>query len=245
MAIKNPQPKKSTPKPKAVPQTSTSDTTENEQLPVDQTADESTQAEEQVSTTETTEETSTDQSVEKTETQEGNTNAAPQVEDKAGVQDESVKSKFAEHIESLRQKDSEFNNIINGFENYIAKMKPGIPFIGKEKEGALLQYTFWKLLKYVIEGTSDTNFKKAWSLVLAYFHNDETGVFGERYVFRFAEYWNWSKDELDGFQRLVNLIRISANPETRSKIKSKVDVQRSVEKGINPDAANRIIGFYN
>lgn len=134
-------------------------------------------------------------------------------------------------------------SLIASLDRYLTKMKPGMPV--NPDEGARNQYMLWRTIQGVIENSSTEEFKKLWYIVLTYFNNYKTEAFGERYVFRFSEYWVQSEEELKAFQRILNLIILTADSKTRTKSLSQVSIPRTLEEGFSELGRQRILSFYN
>ena len=132
--------------------------------------------------------------------------------------------------------------VINELEQYIARMKPGMPVDGDK--GAKAQYGLWHTLRKILETMPQEEFKNLWMLVMLYFHQHREGVFHERYVFRFSEFWNWSEKDLTAFQRILNLLKLTANPATRNAALKQVNLERSLADGISEEARQRLVTLY-
>lgn len=133
-------------------------------------------------------------------------------------------------------------SLVVALENYIRDMAPGIPM--DSDKGARFQHTLWKSISYIAEQIPVEEFKKCWSLLLAFFHEYRKGVFHERYVFRFSEFWIWSEDELNAFQRVLNLIKLTTDSTTRNTELRHVDIDRTLSVGFSDEARQRIVNFY-
>lgn len=134
-------------------------------------------------------------------------------------------------------------SLVANLERYMEKMKPGMPV--NNDEGARNQYQLWRTIQSVIENSSPEEFNKLWYIVLVYFKNFRTGALGERYVFRFSEYWIQSEEDLATFQRILNLIILTADPSTREKNLKQVSLPRTLEKGLTDFGRQRLLSFYN
>lgn len=132
--------------------------------------------------------------------------------------------------------------LISAIEKYMVDMQPGKPVGGDA--GARFQYMFWKTLSEVIEQSNQEEFKKSWNIILAYFNQFKTGVFHDKYVFRFAEFWAWNEGELNAFQRILNLIKLTCNPAERQVGLKQVSLERSLAEGFSDDGRQRILTFY-
>lgn len=164
----------------------------------------------------------------------------PVVEDvapKATVQEEIKEAISANHV------DQATSALIHALDTYMTKMAPGVPM--DDKTGAANQWGLWKTIHNVIErSTSEESFKKCWFILLKYFAIEGKTAFSDRYVFRFAPHWTQSTDDLDLFQRILNLLILTANHETRSEKVKEVSLERTFEKGLSEEGRNRLIGFY-
>lgn len=132
--------------------------------------------------------------------------------------------------------------LVNALESYLRGMAPGT--IIDADVGARHQYNLWQALRNVVQSSPDGEFNRLWNMVLAFAHQHRQGVFGDRYVFRFSESWRYDLDELDAFQRLLNLINLTANQAEREKGLRNVDLTRSLDKGFNEHGRARLVSFY-
>lgn len=133
-------------------------------------------------------------------------------------------------------------SLCNVLETYIERMAPLKPI--SPEEGARAQYSLWKALSTLLENGPDNEFKKLWELILKYFDNYKDGVFGDRYIYRFSQNWTWAKTENEAYIRLLNLIKVSANPITRSMALRQVNLDATMQVGFSEMAKNRLISFY-
>ncbi len=132
--------------------------------------------------------------------------------------------------------------VIDSIESYIDKMAVGKPI--NNDSGAKQQYNLWKLISNIIESSSNEEFNKLWNILLAYFKEYEKGVFADRYVFRFSEYWSWSIKDLNALQRILNLIKVTCDNSKRSVNVGKVDLNRTLAEGFSEEGRGRVISFY-
>lgn len=176
---------------------------------------------------------------------------APAVVDQ-GVQDTQPKvdveqpvavSKFQSKIDAMKTGGTQAQKIlIASLEKYITDMAPGKPIANDA--GARNQYNLWKAISFVVETAPVDEFKKLWNILLSFFEEHKNGVFGDRYVFRFSEYWLWSQHELNGLHRVLNIIKLTSNPAERAKGLKQVSLDRSLTEGFSDDARQKIITFY-
>lgn len=152
-------------------------------------------------------------------------------------------SDFDQLISSLKLKGtSEEKSLIHTIEMYIESMKPGKPV--RSVEGAQSQYTLWMALFNVIHNAPSSQFKSLWNIVLGFFVKHEKGALGECYYNRFSEMWKYDTNQLTAFQRLLNLISLTANPATREVGLRQVNLDVTLSKGFSEDGRNRLIAFY-
>ena len=140
-------------------------------------------------------------------------------------------------------KTIEEEQLIKGLEKYLEAMKPGSGIRGEV--GVNQQYALWKLINEIINvSQTPSQFKTLWNILLKFADEHKEGVFNMRYINRFAEHWAWSREELLGYQYIVNLIMLTANPATRAIGLRQVDIHKSLSSGFNEEARQAIIGFY-
>jgi len=132
--------------------------------------------------------------------------------------------------------------VIAEIETYLDRMRPGRPLSGDV--GASYQFSFWMTLSKIVHRMPHDEFKNLWSLVLSYFHQYRDGAFSDRYIYRFAEFWSQPEKQLNAYQRLVNLIKVTADPLTRERGLRQVSMERTLSEGFDEAARQRIIGFY-
>lgn len=152
-------------------------------------------------------------------------------------------SDFQIHVNHMKTTGSAtVRSLILSLESYMLAMAPGKPISGAD--GHLQQYTLWKVIYNLAHRCPQEEFKAAWSLLLAFFNEYKDGVFEERYIFRFSEEWNKTRPELVGFQRVINLLKVTANPSTRNQSLKQVDLNRNLADGFTEEGRQRIVAFY-
>ncbi len=126
---------------------------------------------------------------------------------------------------------------------YVIDMAPRVPLT--EKLGAMNQYTLWKTIEGVLDNEDFNTFNEEWNLLLKYFLDYKDAAFSPIMVFRFAEYWEWSEDELKQLQNLINIIHLTFDPSTRAVGLKQVDFELAFNAGFNDRAKQNITQFYN
>ena len=156
---------------------------------------------------------------------------------------EAVENSFADRINQIRETGSaSVKALIHSFDTYFDILAPGKTVDGDR--GARAQYAFWRALYVVIHNAPQSEFKQLWNIVLAYFNNHAEGIFHSRYVFRFSEHWSASEVELTAFQRLLNLIHLTADSQTRAVGLKQVDLDRTLGVFFTDEDRQRLISFY-
>lgn len=174
--------------------------------------------------------------------------AAPRVEQRA-VQDntKTAKQNFTnidDYITSLKETGTvSQKNLIAALEKYLEDMRPRKPILSEK--GAEFQYQFWKTLQAVAEHSSNEEFKSLWTIILAYFDKYQEEAFHYRYVNRFSEYWSHDVDELSAYQRLINLIKLTAVPKERALGLKQINLNLSLGLVFSEQARQKITNFYN
>lgn len=152
-------------------------------------------------------------------------------------------SDFLSKVEEMKVSGTSAQKIlIASIEKYLNDMAPG-----KQVEvnaGARSQYSLWKAISYVVETAPAEEFKKLWSILLAFFEEYKDKAFHDRYVFRFSEYWLWPLTELNGLHRIINIIKLTSNAKERAKGLKQVDLDRSLAEGFSDEARQKLISFY-
>lgn len=167
------------------------------------------------------------------------TGAAPVVEEK---KTETV-TDFASLISKLSA-DSTPNqkSLLRSLAIYMEKLAPG-KFVEGD-DGARAQYTFWRAIRFIIEDAPQEEFRRLYSILLAYFQHHKDAIFHERYIFRFSEFWHQDPQELAMFQAILNIIKLTCNPDERAKGLKQVSLARSLDTGYSEQGRQRIMTFY-
>lgn len=124
--------------------------------------------------------------------------------------------------------------------SYLNAMAPGKPM--PVKTGAANQYTLYKMLSNVCNMVD--GFNVCWNELLKIFNENKKGALAERYVFRFAEELPGTKEEHEAFFRLLNLLILTADPETRKENLKQVSLYKTTQDGFTETARNNINQFY-
>jgi hypothetical protein len=146
-------------------------------------------------------------------------------------------------FEQMRQTGTVYEKMtMASLDAYKNNMTPGLPV--SPDAGARQQYNLWKLLEALVEASPEAEFKKLWSVTLAFIHGNINGVFNDRYVYRFADQWVWGLGELNAFQRLLNLATTTANSATRKNDLRRVSIDKTLAEGFSEKAKQRLGNYY-
>jgi hypothetical protein len=151
---------------------------------------------------------------------------------------------FQDFVDKIAKEGSTHSQIIsNVLQNYIEVMKPGAPV--DAATGGRQQVILWRGLLNMINRAGQ-DFNEAFNVVLAYFreHGSEKKVLGEHYVCRFANSMQQlSKEELDSFWLLLNLLRTIVRSNTRAEALRQIDLGRTITSVYTEEGRARLTQF--
>jgi len=127
-------------------------------------------------------------------------------------------------------------------QQYLVDMAPRVPL--DVKIGATNQYTLWKTIEIVLNSPDYDSFQTDWRLILKYFNENYDKAFAPRYVFRFAEFWEWSEDDLGQLQAIINIIHLTANPDERTTGLKQVDFELVFQLPFTEIAKQNLMRFF-
>lgn len=162
----------------------------------------------------------------------------------ATAEKQQPESQLTKIIERINEAGTSLEkNLLFTFNEYIKKMAPKVRVLGDD--GARQQYMLWLTIRNVVNDSPNNEFKSLWNTILSFFNEYKEGVFAETHVFRFSEFWQWDKKELDAFQRIVNLIKLTADPKSRATNLRQIDMNRALVFPINDTGRTRLLSFYS
>ncbi len=130
--------------------------------------------------------------------------------------------------------------ILNTLLQYEKIMKPKTPIdknIGGQQQTALYQA--------IIRAAQDkTNFNKNWEIILSRFSTNPNNVYGIQYCYRFLDRMQGSKLDVSLYSRLINLINLTAKPETRVINLRRVSVEKTLANVSSENIRSNILGYY-
>lgn len=130
-----------------------------------------------------------------------------------------------------------YQNILD----YITNMAPRKPV--SPDEGSRHQVRLYRSLVSIFNNL-DNDFNLIFGSVLSVFNEHKDGVFHESRVFRFFDTMALSKDERDSFQRLLNLIKLTAEPKGRTLALKQINLNATLEF-ITEKGKQKVLKFFN
>jgi hypothetical protein len=149
-------------------------------------------------------------------------------------------SPLADKINHLRENgSSEMKSIIfllDQYKNDMSPLKPQTNHLEGSKKQANLYNIIMRILRKPLG-----EFKEYFDMYLNYFYLNKDDVFGERYVHRFQEDLTvfLTLEQIDSFNRLIDLSRQYCDPATRNKPKPQISLEKSFTN-LNGDAVNNL-----
>ena len=125
---------------------------------------------------------------------------------------------------------------------YMENMKPKRPI--NPTDGARHQVTLYRSLTRAINSLGD-DFPLVFTTILRLFNEHSNGVFGDAYIFRFMEVIALPEADRKAFQRLVNMIKNTADPKTRAHSLKFTDLHKSMEFGLTEQGRSNLLTYFN
>lgn len=153
---------------------------------------------------------------------------------------------FAERREKARTSPNEtLRGYVAFLDSYEKAMAPSVP--ASVDVVIRQQRLLWDQLRYIVESSPADQFRETWSFILNSFNAlrgqpGSEGLLHETYVFRGADLWKQSPEQLLSFQQLLNLIGLTRAAKDRANYKN-----FSFEKNLRvlSDAGRqRLLSFY-
>lgn len=151
-------------------------------------------------------------------------------------------SRYDQLLANLQAKgQDETKIVINGLLNYAKKMDPKKPM--SPAQGVMHQFELASTLRYALNAEPEV-FKEAWQFILAFAKEHANGVFHIRHINRFPEQWQWGEEQLRAFLCIINIISLTADPQTRATGLKQVHLGRSMQVGFSERAQQNVLSFY-
>lgn len=137
------------------------------------------------------------------------------------------------------------NNLVKSTQvdliSYIEAMDPKKPI--NPKEGGRWQYSLFTIIRNTLNTDDQELFNQLWNSILIEAYKQKDAVFSENFVFRFPAEWPGTSNEYTSFRRLITLINMSANPQTRRQEVANLNIQKVTEFLTQAQHA-KIVNFY-
>lgn len=154
-----------------------------------------------------------------------------------------VAATFESYIEAMKAAGNLGTKAFISFlDDYVTSMNPARRMT--DDVGSQHQMRLWGYISTVVEKTSGEEFTTNWRILLAYANQHAAGVFNPRYVYRFSPAWTRGEDSLNAFNRIIDLVLMTANPATRAEKLRRVALDRALHTSVSPEASQRIVAFY-
>lgn len=133
------------------------------------------------------------------------------------------------------------DNLLTRLKNYTAAMKPGQPI--DAAQGAIHQTYLWQTIKWVLSKERG-EFAMLYSELLGYILQNRTGVFSERYVYRFFEQLRMSTPDRRNFERVLHLLLATCDPKSRQIALRQIDFKTALSGIADNQIHQRVVGYY-
>lgn len=152
-----------------------------------------------------------------------------------------VSADFSSLIAKEKQQGSANSiGLISYLETYVDRMAPGRitsnDVIQKQQEG------LYDYMVHVIERAPTNEFKRLWSIFIAFAGAYKSGAFSPVYYSRGAKDWKRDPVQFTNLTNLLNLLQASA--DDMSVVNEQVNVNSVMAKGFSEEGRGRMIGFY-
>ena len=108
--------------------------------------------------------------------------------------------------------------------------------------GAAHNFKLWRLISTTLNLTQD--FKICWKVLLDAFNQNKNGAFKETMLMRFMEQMQGNPEDHSNYLKMVNLMVLTCNPETRKEGLTKVSLYKTMQDNFSDTARNNINNFY-
>ena len=111
------------------------------------------------------------------------------------------------------------------------------------EDGSRAQVALYRTLTGIINNLGE-DFNVVFAAVLAEFDNHRDGVFHETHAFRFMETVNLQERDRKVFQRLLNLMKHTADVKGREVALRQIDLTKTLD-GFSEQSKQKVLSFYN
>lgn len=165
---------------------------------------------------------------------------APKTKTKANIAASVAGSVFSDAVNNAQTQAAK--DQLQALYDYTENMKPRKPV--SPMDGARYQVQLYRTIVSIINNNVDPDFTLVFSAMLALFDEHADGVFNETYVFRFASDMALPANDRAAFHRLLNLIKVAAEPAGRAQRLKQVDFEASLRVGVTEAGRQRVLGFF-
>ena len=150
---------------------------------------------------------------------------------------------WQQYVQSISMSgNTNLMTILSTVDMYYSIMKPRMPIT--IAMGTDAQANLWRAILNTIRN-NNTNFSEAWNLWLNIFNHYNDSIFSITYAFRFFEYIKIPRDQIIAFQRILNLLILTANATNRKSVVTKqIDLERTMSVYFTEADRMKIMNFY-
>lgn len=130
---------------------------------------------------------------------------------------------------------------VNNIASYIENMNPRKP-MGQEA-GSRHQIAFYRTIVQIINSL-DADFDKVFTHLLNTINEDKTDVFHERHIYRFFEAMPLPDNERVAYQRLLNLLMVAADPQSRPLVAKQINLDATLAGVITAAGRNNLVNYF-
>jgi hypothetical protein len=133
------------------------------------------------------------------------------------------------------------NNLLHELDRYAFNMGAGK--VISSDAGATYQQQLFNSIMGVLKRPG-TEFVPLWTTLLGFAHAHKDDVFNPRYLFRFFTTLRLAGDDLRNFERILNLIRATADPQMRATGLKQVDMATVLQYMPSPVIISNVRAYY-
>lgn len=158
-----------------------------------------------------------------------------------------VVDSFEEKIKALRKSGSTMQKlVIDFFDSHMVNLAPGKQVSDKDLYRG--QFNMWSMFDTILNHSSDDEFQRLWSMILAMFDRldtqDTPTALADTHIYRGLWMWPNGDKRAQAWQQIVNLIKLTKNQENRQKGLRQVDMEKALRAGFTDKARARLLSFY-
>lgn len=132
-------------------------------------------------------------------------------------------------------------SVTDALERYAENMRPGKPTT--DLEGSTQQTHLYRTLISILDRPGP-EFMPLWTLVLKFAFDHKQDVFHPKYIYRFFSHLRMSTVEIRNFERLLNLISLTADPKSRALGLKQFDLKITLKYLAKPNIVQNVRAYY-